>query len=193
MNGRGRCHLYIERLVRHASPGRMDSELLGRLIDRFAAALELYARQWCDAPEDVVQEAFVKLASQHVLPREPGAWLFRTVRNGAISAGIACRRRRRHEAEAAAETPGWFEAGTPGSNLSGVDPEAAQTALSALPVDQREVIVSHLWGGLTFQQIAEVCGTSSSSAHRQYQAGIAALRKCLGVSCHTNTPRRTTS
>ncbi len=32
----------------------MDPDLLGNLLDQHAAALELYARQWCDTPEDVV-------------------------------------------------------------------------------------------------------------------------------------------
>ena len=89
----------------------MESERLRMLIDRLAAALELYARQWCDEPEDVVQEAFVKLAEQPATPPNPAAWLFRTVRNGAINAGIASQRRRRHEAEAAAKVPAWFETG----------------------------------------------------------------------------------
>ena len=31
----------------------MDSDRLGRLIDQHAEALELYARQWTDAAEDV--------------------------------------------------------------------------------------------------------------------------------------------
>ena len=78
----------------------MDSGLLGSLMDRHAAALELYARQWCNEPEDVVQEAFVKLAVQRSTPIHTGAWLFRTVRNGAINAGITSQRRRRHERSA---------------------------------------------------------------------------------------------
>ena len=65
----------------------MDSDWLGQLVDRHAAALELFARQWCDTPEDVVQEAFVKLAPQRTLPENPAAWLFRVVRNG----GSQCR------------------------------------------------------------------------------------------------------
>lgn len=164
----------------------MDSDLLGSLIDRYAARLELYARQWCDEAEDVVQEAFVKLAAQATIPLDPAAWLFRAVRNGAINAGIARRRRRQHEIEAAAEMPAWFEASPPSSNHSAVDPELAQAALSGLPVEEREIIVGHLFCGLTFEQLAELTKTSASSAHRLYHAGLAALRKRLGVSCRTN-------
>lgn len=166
----------------------MDPELLGRLIDRLAAALELYARQWCDESEDVVQEAFIKLGAQREVPQSPGAWLFRTVRNAAINAGIARRRRRRHEFGAGASASAWFEPGP-----SAVDPELAQDALAALPAAQREVIVAHLWGGLTFEQIAELTGGSSSSAHRLYHAGLIALRERLGVPCRTNPSRPTPS
>jgi RNA polymerase sigma-70 factor (ECF subfamily) len=169
----------------------MDAELLGRLIDRHAAALALYARQWCDEPEDVVQDAFVRLAGQPAVPSNASGWLFRVVRNGAINAGIARRRRSRREAEAAAEAGAWFEP-LPEAE---VEPASAQAALSALPVEQREVIVAHLWGGLTFAQIGELAGTSASSAHRLYHAGLAAIRERLGVSlpCRTNAnPSRPT-
>ena len=86
----------------------MTSELLGQLIDYHAAALTLFARQWCAAPDDVVQEAFVKLSAQRPLPNDPVAWLFRAVRNGAASAARADHRRRRHETVAAARRITWF-------------------------------------------------------------------------------------
>ena len=171
--------------------GIMDPESLGSLIDRLAAPLELYARQWSDAPEDVVQEAFLSLASRASAPANPGAWLFRAVRNRAINAGIASRRRRKHEAAAGAGS--WFEAQHSPREGPAVDPESAQEALSALPVEQREVIVARLWGGLTFEQIAGLVGTSASSAHRQYHEGLTALRGRLGVPCRSNTTRKSPS
>lgn len=167
----------------------MDSERLGRLIDEHAAALELYARQWTGAAEDVVQEAFLKLAREKRLPENPAAWLFRTVRNGAINAGIAARRRRRHES-GAAMTRGWFQPGVEGSGSESLDPTVAEAELAALPLQQREVIVAHLWGGLTFEQIGRVMGTSSSTAHRLYATGVAALRVRLGVTCHKSRSSR---
>jgi len=166
---------------------RMDHETLRLLLDRHADALELYARSWCDTPEDVVQEAFAALAALRKSPENPAAWLFRAVRNGAINAGIAAKRRRRREARKAADAPPWFE---PGSRQSSdLDPDVAQAALAGLPADQRETIVAHLWGGLTFEQIAAVAGTSASSAHRAYHAGLKTLRARLGVPCPTRTNR----
>jgi RNA polymerase sigma-70 factor (ECF subfamily) len=159
-------------------------ELLARLMDEHAASLTLYARQWCAAPEDVVQEAFLKLARLNPPPRQPTSWLYKVVRNGALSAASAARRRRRHEAAAAARIPTWFA----GPDTSGLDAEAATTALEALPSEQREIIVAHLWGGLTFEEIAELTGVSSSTTHRWYLAGLEALRQTLGVPCPTQFP-----
>jgi len=167
----------------------MEPQTLGALIDRLAGPLELYARAWSDSPEDVVQEAFLSLARQARPPENPAAWLFRTVRNGAINAGIAGRRRRRREAEAALPADAWFEPGPSSRHQPEVDPDSAQLALSSLPVDQREVIVAHLWGGLSFGQIAEIAGISTSSAHRLYHAGLSALRDRLEVPCRSKTSR----
>jgi RNA polymerase sigma-70 factor (ECF subfamily) len=164
----------------------MDPEHLGQLLDDHAAALVLYARQWCAMPEDIVQEAFLQLVRQKPVPDCPLPWLYRVVRNQAISAARQARRRQRHEAAAAARAPAWF-APTEGA---GLDAAAAATALASLPEGQREVVVAHLWGGLTFEQIAELIGTSSSTAHRYYAAGLACLRERLRVSCPEKpTPR----
>ena len=157
----------------------MAPEELGRLIDQHAAALTLYARQWCAAPEDVVQEAFVKLVRVTEPPRDVLPWLYRVVRNAALSAARAEIRRRHHETRAAAQMPAWFTSDT----TSPLDAEAVTAALQGLPVEEREVIVAHLWGGLTFEQIAEVTGCSSSTAHRRYLAGLSSLRERLKVPC----------
>jgi RNA polymerase sigma factor (sigma-70 family) len=168
----------------------MDSDRLGRLIDQHAAALELYARQWCEAAEDVVQDAFLKLAGQPRPPDNPAAWLFRAVRNGAINAAVAARRRRRHESEAAADVWGWFRSPDDESASVPIDPAAAEAELQHLPLDQREVIVAHLWGGLTFEEIGQIAGTSSSTAHRLYAAGLSTLRERLGVTCRRSRANR---
>jgi RNA polymerase sigma-70 factor (ECF subfamily) len=44
-----------------------------------------------------------------------------------------------------------------------------------------------LWGGLTFEEVAEIAGCSSSTAHRRYRAGLAHLRETLGDPCQTTT------
>jgi RNA polymerase sigma-70 factor (ECF subfamily) len=164
----------------------MGPEQLGRLIDAHAAALVLYARQWCASPEDVVQEAFVKLAARAAPPEPALPWLYRVVRNGAISARRAEERRRRHEARAAARHPAWF---VPAEG-DGLDAAAVTAALEQLPIDQREVLVAKLWGGLTFEEIAALTNQSVSSAHRLYHAGLNSLRERLRSPCPNRSSTR---
>ncbi len=161
----------------------MGPQEFARLIDSHAAPLMLYARQWCSAPEDVVQDAFLKLVRQRQPPRDTVAWLYRVVRNGAIDAAKMARRRQAREG-AVARPEKWFVE----SEVEGLDAETAVAALRALPLELREAIVARHWGGLSFEQIAEVAGCSVSTAFRRYGAGIEALRKELGVSCPNRSP-----
>lgn len=162
-------------------------KLVQHVLETQAAALELYARAWCNAPEDVVQDAIVQLARQRPLPERPIGWLYCAVRRGAISAGRAENRRKRHES-AAARAVEWFEPAVGDA----MDARAAACALEELALEQREVLVARLWGGLNFGEIGELVGCSSSAAHRRYAAGLAALRERLGVACpKTNTCPKT--
>ena len=156
--------------------GRMAPELLGRLYREHAPALRLYARQWPGGDEDLVQEAFVKLAQQTPAPRQVLPWLYRVIRNGALAAGRGeARRRRRQDRASAAEA--WF-----GSTDDLLDAQEATRLLAELPLEQREVVVARIWGGLTFEEVAELAGCSLPTAHRRYQVGLAALRERLSES-----------
>jgi RNA polymerase sigma-70 factor (ECF subfamily) len=158
----------------------MTPRQLGDLIDRLGPALVLYARQWAAAQEDVVQDAFLKLVEARSPPVDPAAWLFTVVRNRAMDLAKADRRRVRREQAAAPDR--WFVE----PDIDGLDADRAVAALERLPAELREVIVARLWGGLTFEQIAAVSGSSASSAFRRFEAGIAALRETLGVPCPTD-------
>jgi RNA polymerase sigma-70 factor (ECF subfamily) len=153
------------------------------MLDRYGPPLLLYARQWCDAPEDVVQEAFLKLVSLRQPPRNIVPWLYRVVRNAALDTRKAARRRQRRELAAARSIP-WFVE----PEMNGLDAAAAVAALQRLPPEEREVIVARLWGGLSFEEIAEVSGCSASTAFRRYSAGLDALRRDLGVPCPNRSP-----
>lgn len=156
----------------------MNPRWLANLIDQHASALVLYARQWCAVPEDVVQDAFLKLVQARRLPDDPVAWLFRVVRHAALDDAKMERRRKTREQQAPTR---WFAE----PELDGLDAPSAIAALEVLAAEQREVIVARLWGGLTLEQIAVVAECSVSSVHRRYEAGIAHLRKVLGVPCPT--------
>jgi RNA polymerase sigma-70 factor (ECF subfamily) len=154
-----------------------------RLVNAHGPPLILYARQWSAAPEDVVQEAFLKLVTLHQPPREPVAWLYKVVRNAAIDAGRTTQHRRQRET-AVARPVRWFVE----REVDGLDAEVAVAALQRLPVEQREVVVARLWGGLSFEQIADVAGCSASTAFRRYEAGIDTLRRELRVPCPNPSP-----
>ena len=82
-------------------PTRDVTELLAWVMDRHGAALELFARQWCDCPSDVLQDALLKLSEQRPIPDPLLPWLYVVVRNRAISVSRSDRRHRRREREAA--------------------------------------------------------------------------------------------
>ena len=159
--------------------GGITAESVKRLWDAQSAALVLYARQWCGSPEDVVQEAFLLLVRQAVPPENPVGWLYRVVRNRAINAARSSGRQSRREAAVALGSEPWFES-PEGERL---DAAAATEALARLPVDEREVIVARLWGGLSLEEISRVTGFSGSTVHRAYQRGMAALRERWGATC----------
>jgi RNA polymerase sigma-70 factor (ECF subfamily) len=55
-----------------------------------------------------------------------------------------------------------------------------------LPDDQRQVVVLHVWGELTFLQTAEVLGISSNTAASPYRYALTRLREstfCQEDSC----------
>jgi RNA polymerase sigma factor (sigma-70 family) len=160
---------------------RVGPEELGRLLDAHGPGLTLYARQLCSTPEDAVQEAFIELARQRELPAEPIAWLMRVVRNKALTASRAQQRRERHE-EMAGRERGVDEARAASFAAGGADSlDAMQVAaaLAELAIEDREIVVAHLWNGLTFREIGALLDTTDSTAHRRYRAALEAMRERL--------------
>jgi RNA polymerase sigma-70 factor (ECF subfamily) len=151
----------------------IDHDVFSRLLDDHGAALVLFAQQWCAQPEDVVQEAFIQLMRQRPAPINIVGWLYRVVRNRAISQSRSENRRIRHETTAGANKQAWFCT----FKDEALDSEAAVDALQNLPIDEREVIVLRLWSGLSFEEIGSLIGKSTSTAHRWYEVGLASLRE----------------
>jgi RNA polymerase sigma-70 factor (ECF subfamily) len=167
-------------------------ETLAEIVRTHAGPLRLYALGFLagfdtSAADDVVQEALIKLARQSPVPANPKAWLYRVVRNAALSMRRGTTRRRRHETDAAARREAWFRP----TEQTHVDAADAAAALAKLDETLREAVVAHLWGGLTFDEIGELTGTSGSTAHRRYEQGIRELREHWNEPCrNTNEPRR---
>ena len=161
---------------------QIDPHFLERLMHEHGAALELFAAQWTWAPEDCVQEAFLQLARQRQMPENTVAWLYRVVRNRALSWRRSLERRRRRESAVAAERALWFSS----PRWSSMELEEVTSALRQIDEQLREVVIARIWGGLAFEQIAAVVGTSTSTAHRRYEAGLLKLRERLGVPWNKN-------
>lgn len=161
----------------------ISPEELRVLVDRHAAVLELFARQWSvlSAP-DVVQAAFFKLAMMESPPEPQLPWLFRVVRNASISVARIEARRKKRELDSSQAHASWFVT----NQDDQIDATQATEALSQLPQPQREIIVARIWGELSFQEIADLMEISSSSAHRQFIAALSKLREKLGLTWITN-------
>ncbi len=159
----------------------IDPAKLGSWFDAYAGRLVLYARQWLERElaEDAVQDVFIRLMSQ---PREPEnvvSWLFRAVRNAAISAFRSESSRRSRERKVASEGQDFFES-RPDDLL---DASAAESALVKLPAKQREVIVLRIWGQLTLSEISQIVEMPVSSVHDCYRSALSALRHVLESTC----------
>lgn len=143
----------------------------------YAAALIVFAsailRDRARA-QDVVQQVFLRLMDRPVeVPENPKAYLFAAVRNTALNESRSGSRRVEFE-----ENDPWFE--TPISNGEGVDimtERSLRRGLCSLPEEQRQVVVMHLWGELTFAAIADVLGISAHTAASRYRYAVARLRE----------------
>jgi len=159
-------------------------DTLGWLYRQHAPALLLFARQWPGSGDDLVQEAFLKLARQAASPEHVLPWLYRVVRNAALSANRAAARSRERERRASAPEA-WFA--TADDQLAAHD---ATRLLAELPLEQREVIVARIWGELTFEEIAQLVDCPLATAHRRYHTGLNELKNRLDGSW-TRTPPAT--
>ena len=96
-------------------------------------------------------------------------------------------RRAKHESTTAEHRVAWFH----DDMAERLDAQAVTERLSDLPLDEREIIVARIWGGLSFEEIAELVGVSTSTAFRRYQSGLQTLRANLETPC-PNTTNSTT-
>ena len=147
------------------------------LYEEHSAALLLFAlaitREKSRA-QDAVHQVFQRLLEsenlQHVADAK--AYLFACVRNAALNDT----RVRQREA-VLEEQSAWFEA--PARDYA-EDLKLRRTLL-ALPEDQRQVIVLHIWGELTFSQIAGVMNISGNTAASRYRYALAKLQEAMNA------------
>ncbi|MCP4454446.1 MAG: RNA polymerase sigma factor [Planctomycetes bacterium] len=158
-----------------------------KLIEWYEACgpeLRLYALQWHNyqMAEDLVQDAFMKLLRQRPSPAQVRPWLFRVVRNSAVSAARRVERRKEVNKTFPQTHGRWFESGSD----ERLDAKQAQAILETLPSERREIVVLRIWGQLSFREIAELIEKSIPWVHREYRAALALIKGRLEhSSCQT--------
>lgn len=143
-----------------------------------ANRLLLIARAIGEPADDAVQEAFIRLAVQKSVPDDPLAWLVRVTRNQLLQWHRSGKRREVRQQALQAQR-NWFTCVDLDSQLDAVE---VTVALQQLPAELREVVVMHLWGELSFEQIASLTSISRSAAHRRYTAAVEELRRQFSLS-----------
>ena len=160
-------------------------ELLQELLTSHGAVLELMAARWCGEPEDCLQEGIARLARLRQPPESPAAWLYRVVRNEAIT---RCRRataRKRHEQSAGRESmERWFVCQPSSSEFA---PSQAADALAVLDDEALELVLLRIWGKLSLREIADATETSVTTVHRRFHEALAQLRERLESTCPSQT------
>ncbi len=116
----------------------IDKQQLSELIGAHGAALTLYARQWCTAPDDAVQESLIELVRHEPAPDHQIGWLYKTVRRRAMNLARAEQRRRKHHGQASADGEPWFLP----DEFELDEPIDCQQLLVQLPQLEREIVVA---------------------------------------------------
>lgn len=126
---------------------------------------------------DVVQDTFMRLCKQDREAVEPklAAWLFTVCRNRALEV-----RRDKTRLQPVAEVDDFMQSDSPGPGEALERKEAMRRALDALdtlPERQREAVLLKFSGDLSYQEIAEVLGTSVSNVGFMLHTALRALRE----------------
>jgi RNA polymerase sigma-70 factor, ECF subfamily len=146
------------------------------LYRQHGSALLLFAtavignRTWA---QDAVHQVFLRLIEGGDLTRatDTKAYLFACVRNAVLNEA------RFQDRNSSLDPSAWFEL-----------PERDYTAeldltraLQALPDDQRQVIVLHVWGNLSFGEVAAVLDINANTAASRYRYALEKLREAMSA------------
>ena len=155
-------------------------ELYGRHGERLYRYL-LFKLGSAEDAEDVLQEAFCRFARFDLrwrFIRDPQAFVFRVARNEANR--FLRRKLGRRKAEEMI-TRGGLDAFR-AAFVPPAEPDLSLllTRVDGLPGEQKEAVYLKVFDGLTFKEIASVCGVSANTAASRYRYGIGKLREAAG-------------
>jgi len=128
-----------------------------------------------DRAEEAIQEAFYRLFRLNKKPRHLKAYVFRTVRNAAID------QVRRNPPPADEVHEFIFDPGANPRETAAANEfkRRVTEAMLTISTDERETIVEHVYGGLTFREIAQVRQAPLGTVTAWYHRGLKKLRARL--------------
>jgi RNA polymerase sigma-70 factor (ECF subfamily) len=143
-----------------------------RLYRQHGSALLLFAAAITgdrSRAQDAIHQVFVKLLADGNLQKalDAKAYLFTCVRNAALNDAKVRQR------DVTFDESAWFE--PPGRDYAAEI--NLRRALLALPEDQRQVIILHVWGELTFAQITQTLEISPNTVASRYRYALSRLRE----------------
>ena len=163
---------------------RGSREALTRIYGKYKSDLLMLAMALLNdrsAAEDVVHDVFVSFVERLDGFRLTGSlkgFLLTCVANHARNVNKAQRRRARG-AEGLSEQPG-ARCGDPAESLQCNEQlQRLSSCLAELPFEQREVVMLHLRGAMTFQAIARAHAISVNTAKSRYRYALERLRALL--------------
>jgi RNA polymerase sigma-70 factor (ECF subfamily) len=155
---------------------------LEELYDRYGEKLYHYLAVKlgsCQDAEDILQETFYRFGRYSVrwrMVKNPKAFVFRAVRNEANR----FLKRKTLQQKKMEMNPERINAIT--SVVQGPDDRAEKLLaeyLTKLPDAQRDIIVLKVFEGMTFKEIARICGLSINTAASRYRYALSKLRLFL--------------
>lgn len=159
-----------------------DPEALGQIMDSLWAPLCGYARRMLPEgsdPQDVVQEAFVRLWIRRAHLREDGslrALLYTTVRNACLDEIRTISRRQKLQSRESHPSV----APSPYEDIQGAELQRlAAAAVARLPEKRREVFRLVREEGLSYRETAAVLGLSEQTVANHMSLALADLRTAL--------------
>lgn len=159
--------------------GNADNHIeeIEALYRRHGAALLLFASTISrdrHSAQDAVHRVFLNLMESGRLrqARDKKSFLFACVRNAALNDSKLRNRNTPLDLDSV-----WFH--PPDRDYAAE--QNLRRALNGLPDDQREVVVLHVWGELTFSEIGELLEVSANTAASRYRYALAKLRDSMVV------------
>lgn len=153
---------------------RCDRDSVRRLYEEHGRGLIAYACSFVASfatAEDILHQVFERLLRGDLaITGAPVAYLYRAVRNTAMN-------KIRDRASEVDFDEGWLDSPV-GMEQTAVE---LQSALRGLPEQQREVILLHVWGQMSFEEVANALEIPPNTAASRYRYGLSKLREQFQV------------